>query len=319
MKLPALSCICLSLLLLNACSSGGSSKPRAQSPSSPNTRADTPPKPPTKPPVTIPVVDPPTGEPVAEPTPHEVEPPVEAGVGTGRIVYHYGPLHRNIIAVPDEYWDIAEHHLASGHINILEIGGERIKLIPDQVLLDNRPTLENQLLNRPKLGDFYRENSNRFTKIISYPLQNARYGWLYDKQNEREYFFAHGQPTELAGKHAMPVSGSAKYSGYALHKDHVYRGESRNVQPKQYISRFDVNFGARTVSGGVYVPGGRQVVNIHAHIDGHTFKSPAPELDAINSTTNVQGGFYGANARSMAGVYLDEEMGMQGSFGAGKQ
>ena len=103
----------------------------------------------------------------------------------------------------------------------------------------------------------------------------------------------------------MPTTGTAVYNGLSLgsHTGDVY-GEG--------TSRFNVNFGAKTISGTV--SNAAYSADLRGTINGAAFSG-------AHNGVNMSGNFYGPNAAELGGVYNGTSNGRSvvGSFGATKQ
>ena len=243
--------------------------------------------------------------------------------------------------------------LQSDNINTVLLDGEKITLIPacyfsgqgcvagmagpDYRRIDPKDDENKAVTDHSKM--YYNWRRNRDGEpiqktVASKHLNYARYGWVYfyppDDDRDyvgREYFFAHGQPTELAGKDAMPVEGKAVYRGYALVS---YGSSPTSFAPSRYDARFNVDFGAKTLSGNLKADKEDYMssVEFKAKINGNTFSGDTAYFDK-SSNYNVgvytEGGFYGPQAQELSGVFSGRAAGIwdfptfKGSFGASKQ
>ena len=244
-------------------------------------------------------------------------------------------------------------YLQSDNINTVLLDGEKITLIPacyfsgqgcvagmagpDYRRVDPKDDENRAVTDHSKM--YYNWRRNRDGEpiqktVASKHLNYARYGWVYfyppnDDRDYlgREYFFAHGQPTELAGKEGMPVEGKASYRGYAL-VSHGYSPTS--YAPTRYDARFAVDFGAKTLSGNLKADKTDYMssVEFKAKINGNTFSGDTAYFDK-SSNYNVgvytEGGFYGPQAQELSGVFSGRAEAkwdyptFKGSFGASKQ
>lgn len=128
---------------------------------------------------------------------------------------------------------------------------------------------------------------------------DVRYG-LVKKGNSEYLAFQHGEITPN-----MPSNGSAIYSGHAVISD----GRNMNTNPTVHLK---ADFGKKQLNGAI-VENNQKVLGIHAHIRGNGFYSPE------SASVATEGNFYGQNANSVGGVFLEEKSGKHGSFGAIKQ
>ena len=244
-------------------------------------------------------------------------------------------------------------YLQSDNINTVLLDGEKITLIPacyfsgqgcvagmagpDYRRIDPKDDENKAVTDHSKM--YYNWRRNRDGEpiqktVASKHLNYARYGWVYfyppDDDRDyvgREYFFAHGQPTELAGKDAMPVEGKAVYRGYALVS---YGSSPTSFAPSRYDARFNVDFGAKTLSGKLNADKEDYMssVEFKAKINGNTFSGDTAYPDKSNNYNvgvYTEGGFYGPQAQELSGVFSGRAAGIwdfpafKGSFGASKQ
>lgn len=155
-------------------------------------------------------------------------------------------------------------------------------------------------------------NSHTFTNIKSNTYHNlssgthlsyAKYGFYEDEATDREYLYYQGQMTPIS---AVPTSGVATYVGGAVHDC----DDCRHDDPVTGTSRFEVNFGAKTLTG--QITSSHVNIPLSANITGNTFAGTT----ANGTTTN--GAFFGANAEELAGTYVNTAQEFAGSFGAKK-
>ncbi|MGN7084868.1 transferrin-binding protein-like solute binding protein, partial [Neisseria sp. P0001.S005] len=115
--------------------------------------------------------------------------------------------------------------------------------------------------------------------------------------------FAIGNITPTSGADAMPTSGKASYVGDAI----LLQGAAYTTG----ASKFDVDFGRKTISGIIDHPYG---IPVSGKISGSSFSG---EQDGIR----MKGNFFGPKAAELGGVFSAEHENSvyQGSFGAKKQ
>ena len=257
------------------------------------------------------------------------------------------------VASPDVKYEQWHKPLQSDNINTVLLDGEKITLIPacyfsgqgciagmagpDYRRIDPKDDENKAVTDHSKMYYKWRRSGDGEPiqkTVASKHLNYARYGWVYfyppnDDRDYlgREYFFAHGQPTELAGKEGMPVEGKASYRGYAL-VSHGYSPTS--YAPTRYDARFAVDFGAKTLSGNLKADKTDYMssVEFKAKINGNTFSGDTDYFDK-SSNYNVgvytEGGFYGPQAQELSGVFSGRAEAkwdyptFKGSFGASKQ
>ena len=100
----------------------------------------------------------------------------------------------------------------------------------------------------------------------------------------------------------MPTTGTAVYNGLSL-------GSSTGNTYNQGTSQFNVNFGAKTISGTV--TNAAYSADLRGTINGASFSG-------AHNGVNMSGNFYGPNAAELGGVYNGTSNGRSvvGSFGA---
>ena len=100
----------------------------------------------------------------------------------------------------------------------------------------------------------------------------------------------------------MPTTGTAVYNGLSL-------GSSTGNAYSQGTSRFNVDFGAKTISGAV--TNAAYSIDLRGTISGASFSG-------AHNGVNMSGNFYGPNAAELGGVYNGTSNGKSvvGSFGA---
>ncbi|MBF0751461.1 MULTISPECIES: Slam-dependent surface lipoprotein [unclassified Pasteurella] len=123
------------------------------------------------------------------------------------------------------------------------------------------------------------------------------------------YMFYNGNPTQN-----MPTSGTATYSGEAIiSAENVAALEDEDYHVGK--SEFNVNFGDKTLNGALTIPN-IQPVDINAKISGNSFTGTANSASLPSG--QVEGKFYGNNAKEMAGLASDNKS-WGATFGAAKQ
>lgn len=140
--------------------------------------------------------------------------------------------------------------------------------------------------------------------------QDVRFG-LVESQGleEQDYFFYNGNPTKT-----MPTSGTASYTGNALidFDGEVYPNVEYKLntlgRDDDFIfgdARFTADFGNKSLSGSLtsqYI----EPVNIQASITDNSFNGTAKSA-SFSTTANVEGKFYGVNAKELGGMFIDSE------------
>lgn len=178
--------------------------------------------------------------------------------------------------------------------------------------IDNHDVFDKLVVNGRSL-DLSKANVGEFTRIdrqsndglngLVAATAHSVFGVIYDDKNnaEQDYVFYQGLQTV---PNKMPTEGKMSYAGLALY-------DCEKCRETQAVSKFDVDFGAKTVkgeiSGSKYITGGK--VALEADIKGSAFSGFA-------NGVQTNGAFYGVDASEMSGVYKGADF--IGAFGATK-
>ena len=126
--------------------------------------------------------------------------------------------------------------------------------------------------------------------------------------NGKFYLFYNGNPTLN-----MPTSGSASYSGQSILAIDITESDYHIGN-----SQFSVDFGNKSLSGSLGI-NNIQYVNINASISGNNFSGYANTSLLPSSVANVEGKFYGEQAKQLAGLAEANDNSWAAAFGAQKQ
>ncbi|OOF82034.1 Slam-dependent surface lipoprotein [Rodentibacter caecimuris] len=155
------------------------------------------------------------------------------------------------------------------------------------------------------------EEKGRELKVCCGRYSDIRFG-VSDPldENSSNYMFYNGNPTKN-----MPTSGVATYSGESI----ISAGVQVPDDTDYYIgsSKFNVDFGNKTLNGALEVQN-IQPININARISGNAFSGTANSA-SLPSSGNVEGKFYGNNAKEMAGLAQGNDKSWGAAFGAQKK
>ena len=178
-----------------------------------------------------------------------------------------------------------------GNPDVLEVNGQKINLLPQTF------DAANGMLS---LSD------NKIIRAIGTHLQYGHYGFYGSKKDNGELnsslVFYQGLMTPVE---AMPQTGSAIYQG------NVFYNDVSNINTVG-SSLFNVDFGEKSLTGGVYSSEGRfNPVMLQANIAGNRFVY-------VDGTTknSMSGIFLGPQAEEMAGRFDHPSEGKSGTFGA---
>ena len=134
---------------------------------------------------------------------------------------------------------------------------------------------------------------------------NVRMGVsLSNGPTEKDILFYNGIPTQN-----MPVTGLVSYKGdgIILFND---IGDDSDEDAVEGQSSFDVNFGAKTLSGSI-TANNAPTIDISANISGNSFEGTAKSTKLTDGA--VEGKFYGNNAVELGGLAKAND----NSWGAG--
>ncbi|WP_208790037.1 Slam-dependent surface lipoprotein [Actinobacillus vicugnae] len=126
---------------------------------------------------------------------------------------------------------------------------------------------------------------------------SVRFGVIEGGPNSESYFFYNGIPTS-----SMPTSGTATYHGYTL-----ISGNTPQFNHDDWLAdtaQFNADFGAKKLNGTLNVAT-LDPVNISADISGNSFAGKASS-NTFATQANVEGKFYGENAKELGGMFRDE-------------
>ncbi|QLB14597.1 hypothetical protein A6B39_03575 [Mannheimia granulomatis] len=138
--------------------------------------------------------------------------------------------------------------------------------------------------------------------------------------SEKDYFFYNGNPTSN-----MPTSGTAHYTGHSFidFDDEVYPEVQTKLNVKKWeddyikgTATFDVDFASKKLSGTLH-EARIEPISVRATINGNSFNGSATSKD-FNTTAELEGKFYGENAKELGGLFFDNKNSWGGTFGASK-
>lgn len=151
-------------------------------------------------------------------------------------------------------------------------------------------------------GNHFGQRGNGFQQTSS---ENGR--TIVQNNKEIDNVFGYGELTAL---NDMPTTGTAKYVGHALYGHKNSDGWSSDAK-----SQFDVNYGARKITGQITDPKLPTV-----HLEGSIL---ANGFAGVKNGVQMQGRFFGPKAAELGGTFHkgidDASAELAGSFGAKKQ
>lgn len=126
-------------------------------------------------------------------------------------------------------------------------------------------------------------------------------------KSESDYIFYNGNVTE-----AIPARGTATYNGHF-----IVAGDTEQFEDEDYLTgtaTFKVDFANKTLSGTLSEPT-LQVINVDAQIQGNGFSGSAKSA-TFSTAADLEGKFYGKNAKELGGAFFDSQKTWGGAFGA---
>lgn len=189
-----------------------------------------------------------------------------------------------VISEQDDKVQVKNVKFNNANINQLEVDGQTITLTYPGIYA----------------GSWQRINN---TAVCCGKYANVRMGVsLSNGPTEKDILFYNGIPTQN-----MPVTGLASYKGDSIISSDDISDDSDAVYGQ---SSFDVNFGAKTLSGSI-TANNVPTINISANISGNSFEGTAKSTKLTDGA--VEGKFYGNDAAELGGL----AKGNDNSWGAG--
>ena len=189
-----------------------------------------------------------------------------------------------VISEQDDKVQVKNVKFNNANINQLEVDGQKITLTYPGIYS----------------GGWQRVNN---TAVCCGKYANVRMGVsLSNGPTEKDILFYNGIPTQN-----MPVTGLASYKGDSIILSDDIGDDSDEVAGQ---SSFDVNFGAKTLSGSI-TANNAPTINISANISGNSFEGTAKSTKLTDGA--VEGKFYGNDATELGGLAKAND----NSWGAG--
>ena len=190
-----------------------------------------------------------------------------------------------VISEQDDKVQVKNVKFNDANINQLNVDGRKITLIFPGIYS----------------GDW----QNIGNKVCCGKYDNVRMGVsLSNGPAEDDILFYNGIPTQN-----MPVTGLASYKGDSIIlSDDI--GDDSDEDAVAGQSSFDVDFGAKTLSGSI-TANNAPTINISANISGNSFEGTAKSTKLTDGA--VEGKFYGNNAVELGGLAKAND----NSWGAG--
>lgn len=178
-----------------------------------------------------------------------------------------------VISEQDDKVQVKNVKFNDANINQLEVDGQKITLTYPGIYA----------------GSWQRINN---TAVCCGKYANVRMGVSLSKgPTEKDILFYNGAPTQN-----MPVTGLASYKGDSIILSDDISDDSDAVAGQ---SSFDVDFGAKTLSGSI-TANNVSTINISANISGNSFEGMAKSTKLTDGA--VEGKFYGNNAVELGGL-----------------
>lgn len=196
-----------------------------------------------------------------------------------------------VISEQDDKVQVKNVKFNDANINQLEVDGQKITLTQPGIYSGGWQRIKNRI--------------NDTAVCCGSKYQNVRMGaFLSNGPAEDDILFYKGAPTPN-----MPVTGLASYKGDSIIlSDDISDDSDEDAVEGQ--SSFDVNFGAKTLSGSI-TANNVPTINISANISGNSFEGTAKSTKLTDGA--VEGKFYGNNALELGGLAKAND----NSWGAG--
>ena len=189
-----------------------------------------------------------------------------------------------VISEQDDKVQVKNVKFNDANINQLEVDGRKITLIYPGIYAGNWQRINN-------------------TAVCCGKYANVRMGVSSSNgPTEKDILFYNGAPTQN-----MPVTGLASYKGDSIILSDDISDDSDEVAGQ---SSFDVDFGAKTLSGSI-TANNAPTINVSANISGNSFEGTAKSTKLTDGA--VEGKFYGNNAVELGGLAKAND----NSWGAG--
>lgn len=198
-----------------------------------------------------------------------------------------------VISEQDDKVQVKNVKFNDANINQLEVDGRKITLTYPGIYSGGWQRIKNRI------------NDTAVCCGIKY--ENVRMGVsLSNGPAEDDILFYNGIPTQN-----MPVTGLASYKGDSIISgENIEADRESDIDAAKGQSSFDVNFGAKTLSGSI-TANNAPTINISANISGNSFEGTAKSTKLTDGA--VEGKFYGNNAVELGGLAKAND----NSWGAG--
>lgn len=202
--------------------------------------------------------------------------------------------------------NIPIYFLTSFNKNTIDIDGIKIEIPSDEYLNNTWASFSSISGKKEDTKDKGRE-----VNVCCEKYSDVRFGIISSVDKDiSTYMFYNGNPTQV-----MPT-GEPKYSGYA-----IFMGDfdGKDDNKKGYLrgtSEFTVNFGEKKLSGSLTTED-KKVININADIINNAFVGSATSNHfKADAKVEVQGKFFGENAKELGGIAESHDNHFGAAFGA---
>ena len=155
-----------------------------------------------------------------------------------------------------------------------------------------------------------------YKRLVGMNLNHARYGVIVDTRTGGKVasFSLPANDEANTTQVIVPTTGSFSYVGKAAHYDTAQDSVKRGT------SSFTVNFANKSLTGRIAVEGRVDPIDLTARLDSNDNSAFRGTLNGVET----RGGFYGAGAAEISGVYSKptakpDISEFTGAFGAKKQ
>ena len=202
--------------------------------------------------------------------------------------------------------DIPIYSLTSFNMNTIDIDGIKIEIPSDEYL-------NNTWASFSKKGET--KDKDREVNVCCEKNSDVRFGIIssVDSEDIPTYMFYNGNPTQV-----MPTR-KAIYSGDVIFMGDFDGKDDNKIGYPVGKSEFTVNFGEKKLSGSLTTPN-QKVININADIINNAFVGSATSNHfKADAKVEVQGKFFGENAKELGGIAESHDNHFGAAFGAKKQ
>ena len=199
--------------------------------------------------------------------------------------------------------NIPIYFLTSFNKNTIDIDGIKIEIPSDEYL-------NNTWASFSKKGET--KDKDREVDVCCEKYSDVRFGIIssVDSKDIPTYMFYNGNPTQVMPTRSATYSGNAIFMG-----DFDGRDDNKKGYPKG-TSEFTVNFGEKKLSGSLTTED-KKVIDINSDIINNSFVGSATSNHfKAGAKVEVQGKFFGENAKELGGIAESHDNHFGAAFGA---